>query len=169
MRFTLRAAVLASCFVFTVTFFGRGSHAAETSPARRLVDQALQAELSGSSGEARAALLQQAIALDPSFSPARWQLGYVQVGDQWLKPQDVPQQAADDKTLVAYRERRDALVDTAANHRELARWCHKNLLPSEARLHWTKVLEFEPTDREAIDALGLKWHEGRLMTRANRR
>ncbi len=78
---------------------------------------------------------------------------------------DVPQQEATRDNLALYRKKRDALVDTAAQQAEMARWCRKHNLPDESRIHWSKVLSFEPQNREALDALGLKWHEGRMLTR----
>jgi hypothetical protein len=46
----------------------------------------------------------------------------------------------------------------------LARWSKQLNLPEESRLHWTMLLEFEPQDSEALTALGLKWHDGQLVT-----
>ena len=57
------------------------------------------------------------------------------------------------------------MVDTAEAHRELARWCHKNQLADQQRIHWGKVLEFNPQDAESLAGLGLQLHEGRLMTK----
>lgn len=138
--------------------------AATATPAE-LVKAALQSELDGASA-LRATLLSDALARDSNFAPARWHSGFVRFGDDWVKVDDVPQRAATDKKLTAYRKQRDAMVDTADNHRSLARWCHKNQLPDEERVHWAKVLEFERGDAEALAALGLKLHEGRWLTRA---
>ncbi len=72
---------------------------------------------------------------------------------------------ADDPQLAEYRQRRNALVDTADNQRALAVWCKKHKLADEARIHWAKVLEFDPQDAEALAALGLELYNGRLLTK----
>jgi hypothetical protein len=128
--------------------------AATATPAE-LVTAALQSELDGPS-TVRAGLLSDALARDPSFAPARWQSGFVRFDGSWVKVDGVPQRAAADKKLTAYRKLRDAMVDTADNHRVLARWCHKNQLPDEERVHWAKVMEYERGDSEALAALGLQ-------------
>jgi hypothetical protein len=130
----------------------------------RLVQAALEAGIAGDAAK-RERLLAEAIALDPNYAPARWHSGYVRLNDQWTKVDDVPRHAADNEDLAAYRKKRDALVDTADNHRELARFCHKRQLLEEERVHWAHVLEFNPQDAEALKALGLELYEGRLMTR----
>ena len=117
-------------------------------------------------GTDRTPLLYEALSLDPNCEQARWQLGYVRIGREWVKVDDVPKQVTDDAQLAAYRRRRDALVDTADNQRAMARWCRQHKLPAEARVHWAKLLEFQPQDAEALSALGLQWHMGRLMTRS---
>ncbi len=140
---------------------------ASATPAE-LVKAALQTELDGPS-TLRATLLSDALERDPNFAPARWQSGFVRLDGDWVKIDDVPQRATDDKRLTAYRKQRDEMVDTADNHRALARWCHKNQLLDEERVHWAKVMEFERGDAEALAALGLQLYDGRWLTRADRR
>jgi hypothetical protein len=144
---------------------GLGMFCAARSPAadnaatpERLVRQALQAELHGADADRRG-LLAAALALDPDYAPARWQSGYVRIGDDWVSVDEAPRRFSADTQLAAYRQKRDAMVDTADNQRELARWCHRNRLPDEERIHWAKVLGYEPQNAEAMKALGLKWHE----------
>jgi hypothetical protein len=128
------------------------------------VQAALAAGIAGD-GAKRTQLLADALAADPECAPARWHSGYVRIADQWVRVDDVPRHARDNQDLAAYRTKRDALVDTADNHRELARFCHKRGLLEEERVHWAHVLEFNPQDAEALKALGLELYEGRLMTR----
>lgn len=128
----------------------------------KLVEQALQGELNGAD---RAKLLEGAVELNPDFAPARWQLGQVKVAGAWLTADEVPAHAASDANYAAYLKKRDALVDTAEQHRELARWCSGRRLSAEEKLHWGKVLGYEREDREALAALGVRWHEGQLLTR----
>jgi tetratricopeptide (TPR) repeat protein len=129
-----------------------------------LVNAALRSELDGPS-EVRKSLLDRALELDPNYAPARWHSGYVRWDDKWLTLDEVAKRAADDKQLAEYRKRRDVLVDRADDHRELARWCKKNGLVEEARVHWAKVLEFDPADADALSALGLQLYEGQLLTK----
>ncbi len=136
---------------------------ADATPAE-LVNAALRSELDGPS-EARKTLLDRALELDPDYAPARWHSGYVRWDDKWLTLDEVAGRAADDKQLAEYRKRRDVLVDRADDHRELARWCKKNGLVDEARVHWAKVLEFDPADVDALSALGLQLYEGQLLTK----
>ncbi len=130
-----------------------------------LVRAALESELGGPS-EVRSELLKQALARDPDYAPARWQSGFVRWDGKWLSPSEVASRTARDPLLAEYRKRRDAMVDKADDHRELAAWCHKNKLLEQARLHWLKVLEFEPADEQALSGLGLQWYDGRLLTAA---
>ncbi len=135
----------------------------KTAPAERLVHEALLADLDGKQDE-RARLLAAALAADPEYAPARWQSGYVRLDDAWVAVDEAPRHFDASPQLSRYRKMRDGMVDTADNQRALARWCHKNNLPDESRIHWVKVLQYEPQNAEAMDALGLKWHDGRLMT-----
>jgi hypothetical protein len=129
-----------------------------------LVSAALRSELDGSS-EVRKTLLDRALKLDSEYAPARWQSGFVRYDGEWLTLEEIGTRAAGDKRLAEYRQRRDALIDRAEDHRELAHWCKKNQLTDEGRIHWAKVLEFDPADAEAISALGLLPYEGQLLTR----
>ncbi len=129
-----------------------------------LVDAALRSELEGPS-DVRRSLLDRALELEPDYAPARWQSGYVRWDDEWLTLEEVAQRAASDKRLVEYRQRRDTMIDTADEHRALANWCKKRQLSEESRIHWAKVLEFDPADAEALAALGLQLYEGRLLTK----
>jgi hypothetical protein len=131
----------------------------------RLVREALLSEQQGPSPH-RASLLKEALAIDPDFAPARWLAGFVRWQGQWASPEEVASRTSDDKTLIAYRRMRDPMVDTADNQRALAEWCRDHNLPDEMRLHWLKVLEFDPADAGAHKALGLRWFDGRLLTQA---
>jgi hypothetical protein len=133
----------------------------EATPAA-LVQAALEAELHGPS-PARQQLLEQALRRDPDFAPARWQSGFVRWDNKWLTVDEVADRARANKQLAAYRKFRGGVAETADGHRQLAEWCHKYRLPAEARVHWAKVLEFEPTDPQALDGLGLQLYRGQLI------
>jgi hypothetical protein len=135
-----------------------------TPSAAKLVEQALQSELTGATDQ-RGVLLKQALELDPNYAPARWQSGYVKVDGQWLSQDEAASRAAADPNLATYCKRRDALIDTADNQRELARWCAKHKLSDQARIHWAKALEFDPQDAEALAGLGVEFYQGQLLTK----
>ncbi|MEX0677899.1 MAG: polymorphic toxin-type HINT domain-containing protein [Pirellulales bacterium] len=168
MRSIMRAVAVFACVAVSFLYgppLARATEPTSADTPEQLVRAALESEVTGASDE-RARLLAEALARDPNFAPARWHSGFVRIGDEWIQIDDVPGRVGNDPPLAVYRQKRDALVDTADNHRELARWCRKNRLNDEERVHWAKVLEFNSQDAEALAALGLQLYEGRLMTRA---
>ncbi len=110
-------------------------------------------------------MLRQVLASQPDFAPARWHTGFVRQGDRWLDLDQVRRQATQDKRLAEYRQLRDALAFHPQGEWNLARWCRDHGLPSEARAHWMRTLAAQPQNAEAINALGLVWHQGLLLTR----
>ncbi len=149
----LHKRMLASGLLLMVVAPANAADAVDAAPAAKsLVKQALQAELAGDSAE-RERLLAEALKLDPECAAARWQLGQIRRDNQWLTLDEAAETAQRDRRLKNYRERRNALVNTAENQRELARWCEKVHLPDQARVHWVHVLEFAPEDAEAARAL----------------
>lgn len=139
------------------------NQAAEPSGAE-LVRAALQAEASGKAAD-RNQLLQQALIKQPDFAPARWHTGYVREGDRWLDADQAQRRAGADKRLAEYRKLRDEKAFDPQGDLILARWCRDHGLAAEARAHWSRVLSAEPQNQEAINALGLTWHQGQLLTR----
>jgi Pretoxin HINT domain len=73
--------------------------------------------------------------------------------------------AAADPKRAQYESLRAEAKDSPAAQFALARWCRKNGLKDEAHFHWTTVLAFEPQNEEALRALGVRWFQGRLMTK----
>lgn len=136
---------------------------ADATPAE-LVNAALRSELDGPS-DTRKTLLDRALKLDSDYAPARWHSGFVRYDNEWLTLDEVAKRAAGDTKLAEYRKRRDAMIDRAEDHRALAHWCKKNGLVDEARVHWAKVLEFDPADAGALAALGLQLYEGQLLNK----
>lgn len=142
--------------------------AAETpdaSTADRLVREAMQAEIAGDAAR-HATLLEQAVRIAPNYSLARWQSGQIELDDDWQAIEEAQQAAAADKRQAEYRRLREQAGDSPAGQLALARWCRKNDLFDEARLHWASVLSVQPNHEEAQRALGVRWYDGRLMTYA---
>jgi hypothetical protein len=150
-----------------LSFLGRVSFAAnqEIVPqtVQRLIDDAAQAKTDSQTARAYAAL-HAAVRMAPDYSPAHWQLGQVQVAGEWLSVEEAQRRAEADPRVNKYQERKTALGDTPQAQLALARWCRSNKLTDEAEYHWANVLAVDPTNKEAIRAIGRRWHEGTLKT-----
>lgn len=141
--------------------------AAEPKPpieSERLVAAAVQAEVAGDIGQ-YLTLLQAAVRSDPNNKVARWQLGQVQVGKDWVSAEEAQRRSAKDPLQADYRQRRAAASDSLADQIRLARWCRDNKLNDEAELHWTVVLSHDPMNKEAQRAVDMLWKGGRLVSR----
>lgn len=136
-----------------------------TTTAERLVQEALESEVAGDAPR-HATLLEEAVRIAPNYSLARWHSGQIAVGDQWQTVEDAQQVAAADPHQAEYQRLRQQYGDSPAGQLALARWCRKNDLFDESRLHWASVLSVEPENKEAQRALGARWSHGRLMTYA---
>ena len=135
------------------------------SVAERLVAEALQAEVKGDEAS-RKALLDQAVRAVPDYRLARWQQGQIELANQWMNVEEAQRRTAADPRHTEYAQLRTSSTDSLADQLMLAYWCRKHQLPDEANVHWTNVLGFEPTNEEALRALGKRWYAGRLMTYA---
>jgi hypothetical protein len=131
----------------------------------KLVPAALEKELTGDNSQ-RMALLQQAIEETPKDAAAHWQLGEVRVHRKWQTVSQAEQAARQDKLLAEYARRRDTAGKNADDQTALARWCRRNRLDEQQRVHWRSVLQAQPDNAEAIQALGLKPYRGMLATAA---
>ncbi|MEX2140858.1 MAG: polymorphic toxin-type HINT domain-containing protein [Pirellulales bacterium] len=94
-----------------------------------------------------------------------------------IRPEDSIPAPARDTPLLTLREKRDTytseqlrLINTAGYsagyaraQESLARWCGENGLPEEARVHWAQVLNHEPANRTAAQALGMVEVGGRYF------
>jgi hypothetical protein len=128
-----------------------------------LVQAALKSELAGDA-QRRDALLRQALEQSPNDAMVNWQLGRLRVQGKWKSPAEVEQAAQGDQRLAQYRRMRDEAQPTAEGQATLARWCRKNRLTDEERVHWLIVLQLEPGNAEAIAAMKLQPYLGTLMT-----
>ena len=139
------------------------SRAVVKSTPDRLVDEAGQAKTDGNSALAYAPCA-QAVDISPDNALARWQLGQVKVGDEWLSIEEAERRAAADPLQAKYLKRRDAANEKPAAQLQLARWCRSNKLDEEARFHFASFLASNPNNQEAMHALGMRWHNGQLMS-----
>ena len=102
----------------------------------------------------------------PQDAATHWQLGQVWIDGKWRTPDQTQKIAAGDKRLAQYRTLRDRSVLAVDSQAALARWCRKNKLADEERVHWQIVLQLQPGNAEAIQGLGLKPYGGMLLTQA---
>ena len=134
----------------------------DSKAASALVTQALEAELAGQNQQ-REALIAAAVRQAPNDPAARWHGGQLWFEGAWRSPAEVPSLAQKDGRLADYRQRRDAAGPTPDEQAELARWCRRNKLDEEQRVHWLFVLQLQPNNAEAIKALRLQAFQGMLL------
>jgi hypothetical protein len=139
------------------------SNSAATSPAKNLVQSALEAGLAGDQTR-RHALLAQAIKDDPDNAPAHWQLGQVKFEGKWQTPAEVGQAVKSDPRRQEYQKLRDQIANIA-DHVRLAQWCLRNNLTGEERFHWAVVLLADPTNAQARQRLGMREYHGGLFSK----
>lgn len=118
------------------------------------VDVALRQELSGNDVD-RNALLRHLVDEDPDFAPARWQLGFLNVGDRWVPYQQLLNSIADRSSrLSEYQQRRATCNDTVADHLLLANVARDRDLRDEERAHLMRIVELDRDNEEAHQRLG---------------
>ena len=120
-----------------------------------LVERALAADAAGDT-HLHQQLLRRALQIDPDFELARWHLGEVFFCGKWRSLESIGQIVSGDPRWQEYRERVQATDDSPEAHAALARWCRREGLEIEEKLHWRKVLESAPEHREALGRLGVK-------------
>jgi len=149
-------AVVGSCFASPVLVAAEAPReqvpAAKSAP--QLVTAALQAESVGKLAE-RAANLRDALGVNPNYPPAHWHSGEVLVDGAWISTVERAGRTAKPEYLAQYRERRETLPSSAADHLKLAHFCRDAGLVAQERLHLAKVLEFDRSHKEAISKLKL--------------
>ncbi len=112
----------------------------KTSSAWELVEEALKSEIQGNATE-RANGLNQAIAEDAQYAPARWSLGQLNSQGKWVDFQTLSAQEAKRSEVQDYRVYRDTFKMTKADQIRLADWCRDNNLPLREQAHLTAALE----------------------------
>jgi hypothetical protein len=137
---------------------------ADNTTAERLVEEARQAQIDGNAARSFA-LLREAVRVAPDYELARWRLGQVHVDGEWLAVEEAQRRAAADPKQATYWRLRAEHGDSPEGQLALARWCRSNDLDDESRFHWASVLAVDSNHREALRALNIYWHDGRLLTR----
>ena len=158
------AALPALLLTVTSTAPARAANDAARVEAERLVAAAAQAEIAGDPAR-HLSLLHEAVGSDPDNKLARWQLGEMQVDGKWLPIEEAQHRAATDPLQGEYRQLRDTAGKTLEDQLAVARWCRKNKLDIEAKVHWAAALSLDSQNDEAQRALDLHWKDGQLVTR----
>jgi hypothetical protein len=134
-------------------------------PADQIVAAALRLELDGKNTE-RNALLRQALDQAPDHPPARWHLGFVRAGDQWLAWERQADDAGDRwQKLYLYRKTRAERGDTVDDHFFLADGARQRNMWDEERAHLRRIVELEFDNAEARTRLGDVPIDGFWVTR----
>ncbi len=134
-----------------------------SSPAAQLVRQALEAEAAGDV-RGRTKLLARALAADPDYAPAHWQLGEVRRGDGWVEPVELATDSARLKRIDEYRTLRDRSKDTIEDQQKLAHFAGRAGLAEQERLHFENLHRLSPDSVEARDRLGLVNYQGKFVS-----
>ena len=164
--FCVRSATLFLGVLFLLAWAGVGlAHDQEISlkTADQLINEACRAKSDGQQAVAYA-LLHRAVRIAPDNSLARWQLGEIKVGNEWLSVEESQRRAEADPRQIKYQERKESLGESPQGQLTLARWCRGNKLEDEAQFHWSSVLSIDPNNKEALRAAGMRWHDGELKT-----
>jgi hypothetical protein len=140
------------------------SKSADNTTAALLLEQSAGARVEGDITRSLA-LLREAVKAAPDYRPARWLLGQLQVGEEWLSVEEAQRRAAADPHQADYFQLRQQYGEKPEGQLALARWCRKQGLTDEARFHWASVLAVDPNNEEALKAMDMRWEDGRLMTR----
>ncbi|MEK0424701.1 MAG: hypothetical protein RJB11_792 [Planctomycetota bacterium] len=112
-------------------------------------------------------LLDEKQAIDAGVESApklfRWHAGQIEFADTWIAVGDLApgMQSTDHAKYI--KERGDEVLDLES-HRKIARWCRNRNLELQARAHWFAVLEQNPSDQEARDALRYVNHDNRWLS-----
>jgi hypothetical protein len=169
VRRGLLLATLLSLFAFSAQSAERKKKSTEeTSLAANLSLAAMKCELAGDN-EKRNSLLRETLEHSPGDILAHWQLGYIRSEDKksWFSLDDAEKAAQNDPRLAEYRQMRLESFSLPFNSKdlELAKWCRQNKLENEERAHWNAVLQREPNNLEARQALGMQLYRGLLLDR----
>jgi len=111
-----------------------------------------------------------AVLIDPKNATARGLMGLVDYRGRWNRPEAVAEKVKADEALTArlagYNSRRARTEETADGQWELAVWCERNGLETEARAHFLTVTRLDPGREAAWKRLGYRKVGGRWVNDA---
>ena len=109
-RWIQEVVVLSGWLAATAAF---ANEPAYSTTSERLVAEARQAEMKGDAAQ-QFSLLREAVRAEPDNESARWQLGEIKVGDEWMAVEDSQRKAAADPVQAEYRAIRRQFNDKPA-------------------------------------------------------
>ncbi len=133
------------------------------------VQLALWCEANGLRAE-RARHLAQAVLRDPSNVRARGLLGLVEFQGRWRRPEQVVAAlTADDKSaraaaIAQYLQKRAQTPEKGEDQYKLGLWCEENGLKDQAKAHYQRATQLEPTREAAWKRLGFKKQNGQWVS-----
>lgn len=132
------------------------------------VHAALRYELAGEN-DRRQSMLAAALAKEPNDAAANWCAARVLYNDQWMDVAEAQSRAAAEPTWTSYRALRERAAGDSAEHQfALARWCARQGLAEQSRLHYSELArnpQAAPSARaEAVKRLRLHNLGGLLLT-----
>ena len=157
-----RFLVFCAIFGFTSTIFATDSKESDGDQAKRLVQAALQSEITGTAQE-REELVKQASALQSQDPSVHWQLGQVKIGNVWRDYTSLVDQSKKSKVLEEYRVLRDSSQPTLASQIQVTTFCLKHGLKEQAKSHWSAILELDPDNANARKQMGFVRLGGRWL------
>lgn len=135
--------------------------------ARIRVHAALRSEVAGDN-QNRQVQLNEALAIDPEWPEAHWQLGRIRDGDRWVSIHELQDQNASNPHVAKFREMRDRLAGNPQGELQLARWCRLRR-PDVSKYYYGRLLATGNLSgrlrQEAIEQLNLVKLGGRLVRR----
>ena len=165
-RITRAILVAASTCLHLV--ISHGAAAANVEVGSLANETARQALIEPTDSKARIDRLRASLALDSDCKLARWYLGEVHVGNDWLPVAEAERQIQTDPRLAEYRKLRAEVIHGLRNELTLAAWCGRQGLTDAEQLHFYRVVNdrsAEPADRRrAMRHLGLQRYGGTLVT-----
>ena len=106
-----------------------------------------------------------AVLIDPAHTVARGLLGQVCVGERWIRPSEAGTRAKDDvitATLAQYHQKRGQAPVSPEGQWNLALWCERHGLSTEAAAHYTSVTRLDPS-RTGLRANWVPTYGGRWL------
>ena len=98
-----------------------------------------------------------------------WMRGQVQLGQQWLTPEEVAEATRNDLQHMQYLELREKSTDDFAGNQALASWCRVRGMDDQMLAHLERCLWFEPDNASVRNALGHRQVNGVWVTPAQMR
>jgi hypothetical protein len=118
-------------------------------PAGGKVEHVLRSE--GDEPIDRRARLTDILQDHPDSSSARWQAGFVRVGETWQSAEEPVLAPAQDVLIREYHEKRARTPQTPAGQLDLADWCRKKKLVDQEQAHLRASIDLAPeADHTAI-------------------